>query len=286
VRALPRARLWRPTPAAAPGTLTAFPPACAPARPAASEPDQSLFWQTWMDLGFRELFDPAHATAVSVFTRAKMFELAGHMQTAWKQGLAEDCDIVLGVSVTRLESEAILLHGALEVPHQEEKFSLHIQGRGPGRPPRVTNYVDPRYHLPQPLLPLAENTDDDGALADNFHAIRDLLFASAAFPIAFAPQRLWYCMSKSSSVACPKGDRDDDFIDGGVFDNKPLGLAVRLSTLGLRRNGQGRVVWRDLSQDDDAVLPPGTVRYAYLDPDNTAYPNPVLPDPKRERVAP
>ena len=268
------------------GSINAFIAALSSCRPVGVEPDHSLFWQSWMDLGFRELFDPEHATAVSVFTRAKMFELAGHMRTAWNQGLAEDCDVVVGVSVTRLESEAILINGALEVPHQEEKFALRIQGRGLGRPPRVTNYVDPHYHLPQPLLPLAEHTDDDAALAHNFDAIRDLLFASAAFPIAFAPQHLSYCMSKGAQLGCAKGDHDDDFIDGGVFDNRPLGLAVRLSTLGLRRNGQGHAVWRDLDDENNAVLPPGAVRYAYLDPDNTAYPNPIMADPKRARLAP
>jgi hypothetical protein len=268
------------------GSINAFIAALSSCRPVGNEPDQSLFWQSWMDLGFRELFDPAHATAISIFTRAKMYELAGHMRAAWNRGLSEDCDVVLGISVTRLESEAILIHGALEVPHQEEKFALRIQGRGPGRPPRVTNYVDPRYHLPQPLLPLAEHTDDDAALAHNFDAIRDLLFASAAFPIAFAPQQLSYCMSKPSSISCPKGDRHDDFIDGGVFDNRPLGLAVRLSTFGLRRNREGHVGWRDPNVDDDAVLPPGAVRYAYLDPDNTAYPNPIMADPKRAPLAP
>src|SRR5262249_39198798 len=124
------------------------------------------------------------------------------------------------------------------------------------------------------------------ALARNIDPIRDLLFASAAFPIAFAPQHLAYCLSEPPAAegpfpapTCPRPDHDDDFIDGGVFDNKPLGLAVRLATLGLRRNGGGQLGWRDpaTGTSDDPGLPRGAIRYVYLDPDNTAYPNPILP---------
>jgi len=268
------------------------------------DPDQSLFWHSWIDLGFHELFDPARASAISIFTRDRMLQLSQEVRTAWNQGLTADCDVVLGVSVTRLESAAILLHADLEIPHQEEKFSLRVRGRGPGRVPRVTNYVDPHYHLPQPLLPLADDGDDEAALAHNLDPIRNLLFASAAFPIAFAPERLAYCMSEppadraapaggvpagergapapaSLEPICKRPDHVDDFIDGGVFDNRPLGLAVRMATRGLRRRADGTVGWRDLSadpaHDEGEPLPRDALHYAYLDPDNTAYPSPVEP---------
>src|SRR5262245_15433787 len=36
-------------------TLTAVLAAC---QPSGTDPDQSLFWRSWVDLGFHELFDP------------------------------------------------------------------------------------------------------------------------------------------------------------------------------------------------------------------------------------
>ena len=38
-----------------------------------------------------------------------MLQASQELRTAWNQGLTADCDVVLGVSVTRLESAAIFL---------------------------------------------------------------------------------------------------------------------------------------------------------------------------------
>src|SRR5262249_28863104 len=120
---------------------------------------------------------------------------------------------------------------------------------------------------------------------DNFNQVRDLVFASAAFPIAFPAQKLGYCMTRprasTGTASCARPERSDDFIDGGVFDNNPLGLAVRLAQLGLRPAPGGGLAWRDLddggaralpASDTASAPPPGAVHYVYLDPDSTAYP--------------
>src|SRR5262245_1039878 len=141
------------------GSLNALITALTLCRAERPDPADSLFWQAWIDVGYRELFDPARATALSVLSRVPMERIAGRLKAVWRQGLDAACDLVLGITVTRLHSALVSIHDDLEVPRQEEKFSLRIRGRGPGRPPRLTNYVDSGYHLPQPLLPLS---DDDG----------------------------------------------------------------------------------------------------------------------------
>jgi hypothetical protein len=118
------------------------------------------------------------------------------------------------------------------------------------------------------LLPI------DGSGAQPFAALRDLLFASSAFPLAFAPVPLAHCLWDASQGVprCePREARVDDFIDGGVFDNQPLGLAVRSAMTGLERSAEGTLSWRDAPEDSRTSLPDGFV-LGYLDPDAHVYP--------------
>jgi len=123
------------------------------------------------------------------------------------------------------------------------------------------------------LLPLL----GDGSSQD-FDRIRDLLFASSAFPMAFAPQELDYCLTDPNDPEtweCTSPTRHEPFIDGGVFDNNPLRLAARLANLGLRVDDNGRGVWRDLwPVVDDMRVRHDKIIYQYLDPDTTSYPPP------------
>jgi predicted acylesterase/phospholipase RssA len=73
-------------------------------------------------------------------------------------------------------------------------------------------------------------------------AIFDLVSASSAFPVAFAPQRLDRCAPPDEPIRrvgptpprdatrCPPGlvMGAERYIDGGLFDNIPLGLAIEL----------------------------------------------------------
>lgn len=71
----------------------------------------------------------------------------------------------------------------------------------------------------------------------DFGSVVTLLKASSAFPIAFGPVPMAYCVpspdtAKDGSVICPAGTSGTKtpFIDGGIFDNQPFGLAYALST--------------------------------------------------------
>src|SRR5215471_5415870 len=58
------------------GSINALMALLASCGPAATDPEQSLFWRSWVDLGFRELFDPERASAISMFTRDRMLQLS------------------------------------------------------------------------------------------------------------------------------------------------------------------------------------------------------------------
>ncbi|MCE9669814.1 patatin-like phospholipase family protein [Myxococcus stipitatus] len=234
-------------------------------------PGQSLFWSTWIPVGFDQLFVPASTTALGIFSREWLARGAGDIEKAWEHGLATSCDVVLGVSTTRMEPR--VLHaagGRLDLPRIEEKFAIRIQGQGLGRPPRATNYTTPDG----PRMELMLVTDEHGHIA--FSRLRDLLFASMAFPIAFPPQPLDTCVpgdTATANICLAKEARTDLFIDGGVFDNTPLRLAVGLARDGLRETSDGRLEW-SASPRHETRSTPSTIAFAFIDPDATEYPVP------------
>jgi hypothetical protein len=189
--------------------------------------------------------------------------------------------VVLGVVVTRLTARQVEIQRGLSVPRLEEKFVIRIQGRGPGLVPKLTNYVTPSNHLAQPLLPFVDDDDGNPQASDrNLTQLRSVLFASAAFPVAFAPQPIEYCLSKPpregevagpKNVACAVPEYLDLFVDGGVFDNNPLRLAYLVAENHLTTDAEGKAQWRD-ALDGDARTPNQDVVHLYLDPDTSAYP--------------
>jgi hypothetical protein len=266
--------------------------------PRVDDPQGSLGFRTWVPVGIAQLFDPKRVTATSIFTRAPMRAAMGRLAQTWRAGLRADCDVVLGVSVTRKTPTLAALTKpdqgpTVQVPRSEEKFVVHIQGRGPGRPPRLRNYVDPTARVAQPLLPLSES-EDDAAQMKNFDRLADLLYASASFPLAFSPFPLEFCESDpaqpsidgdaatAGSVRCDHAERAL-FFDGGVFDNSPLRLNYNVVQRGLRRDAAGIARWLDAPAAHEGQPP--RVRYSYIDPAATVYPA-LDKDKEKEDTAP
>ncbi|MEM7433817.1 MAG: patatin-like phospholipase family protein [Myxococcota bacterium] len=243
-------------------------------RPDNKDPTQDLGWSLWMDLGFDQLYDKKRVGPTNVFTRDALLEGVEKVREVWDQGLPNDCDVVIGISATRVESYPVKLNDSLSLPRQEEKFVIRMQGRGPGVPGIFRNYVNVNSGVPEALLPL----HGDGRPED-FDSIRDVIFASSAFPVAFKPQPLEYCLTDpldASTWDCPAPTVEEPFIDGGVFDNNPLRLAAEIMEYGLVTGPEGRGVWSELAKDGFPDLRPvyETAIYAYLDTDTTSYPQP------------
>jgi hypothetical protein len=160
------------------------------------------------------------------------------------------------------------------VPRSSEQFVVRIQGRGPGRAPLLSNYVDTRARLPQPLLPLSA-AEDDAAQMRNFEQLLELLYASASFPLAFAPLNVAHCTTEPTPDGTPASLQCEHpvlapFIDGGVFDNTPLRLNYRVVQRGLRSGPGGHAGWLDPAANDQTKPPP--VRYSYVDPATGDFP--------------
>ena len=238
---------------------------------APSSPADSLFWHTWIPIGFEQL-SAAPPGALGAFSRRWLERQAAQVEQAWNAGIDASCDLVVGVSTTRVEPRILrAASGRLELPRMEERFAIRIRGRGPGRPPLATNYVGAGGPLPSPLLV----TNADGEIA--FSELRNLLFASMAFPVAFAPQPVRTCLAGQTAVAgvCLASEAETTpYVDGGIFDNAPIRMAVGLARAGLEPSpdAPGHLVWRrapDPSSPNDL----SSVVFGFVDPDATEYPS-------------
>lgn len=243
---------------------------CAPPAPGDTHKDvsSSEFYRAWTGFEARELL-AAKNSGKSLFTREALSQVSHRLEEAWKKGLPETCDIVLGISVTRLQP--LTESSRIGFSRQGEKINLRIRGRGQGRSPLLTNYVNPTL-FPRALL-LELKPEDD---AQNFAALRDVLFASSAFPLAFEPQELRTCVSSDSETwrhaslpfQCPtEGIRADRFLDGGLVDNKPLALAEKIARGGLFVASDGTIRWREIpvGAESQNGLPRSSLLYLYSD---------------------
>jgi Patatin-like phospholipase len=244
---------------------------------AVPDPTASLFWNAWIPLGLEKLYVKGQPQETSAFSRTAFDAPLQLIVRAWNAGLPESCDAVFGLSVTRLVPRTVTTEGdRLSLPRVEEHFVVRIQGRGAGKPPRLTNYVDPKWPGEQTLLP-----EKDGEVI--FSGLVDALFASTAFPGAFPPQAIRHCVvSGVAAKKCPpeKG-RVDLFIDGGVFDNTPVRLAIRFAAAGLRADGPAGARWLDAPDLSVRNLPRSLV-VAYVSTEAHTFPEAADAPPARE----
>jgi hypothetical protein len=240
-------------------------------------PEESLFWRSWIPVGLGVLHGSEAPSPLGAFSRAALLDQAERIRQAWERGLRASCDVVLGVSATRVVPRLVQMPPEqLRLPRIDEQFALRIRGRGPGVPPRLTNYVDPGWQGDQLLLPEGE----DGEVP--FAALRDLLLASVAFPAAFEPQPLAHCLAKARPDGLPRcrGEdvRTELFLDGGMLDNIPLRFAVRLARAGLREDAAAGSRWADAPRLGAADLPRDAL-FAYVSPSVIDYPGEEPPRP-------
>ncbi len=246
------------------GSINAFLSVLSLCTEAPRDPESSHFFRTWSAIGIEELFDPDQVKPNAIFTR-RGFGPVEQLRRAWNAGLREDCDLLLGITATRMRPREVEVGGGvLSLPRMAERFLVRIRGRGPGRPPRVDNYVSPHRRTQRPLLPL------DGPDARPFDAILQAILASSCFPIAFEPQPIAHCLG-SEGPCTPDRAETDLFLDGGFYSNQPLRLAVDAVQMGVTSEGPPAI----LPRPDDSRLLPQDTTFLFVDPELYAFP---LPD--------
>jgi hypothetical protein len=212
--------------------------------------------------------------------------MSERLKDEWMEGFERSLDIVVGAAATRVVGRSVGVGEGLAVPRQEEKFVFRVRGRGKGTAPLVTNYVDQTWGVEQPLLPFAEpNASSARSAAADFAVVKQIMFASSAFPLAFPPQKVGFCITSpeirdpeylAAFRDCPEPRYNTDFMDGSMFDRNPIGLAHRTARAGLieSRGESPGAQWRPMPDLRSGTLP-ADVLFLYLDSEHTSYPEPT-----------
>lgn len=187
-------------------------------------PEESLFWQVWGTIGWTRIFNE-DSPELAVFDRTGLIEglakpiLAARMRDP---RLVQGCSVPAGITLTRVLPDSLKLQElAIQTQRVVTPFRVTVD-RGRARGDTLVAFDrmdgldngDRRFGLMAHLVAPGAGIP----FADLLQAVK----ASAAFPVAFAPVRLpvWY-HDGADSVATM-------FLDGGVFDNNPVGLVRNL----------------------------------------------------------
>lgn len=187
-----------------------------------TSPNESLYWETWLPVGFNKLVPKDEVTYISLFSNKTFVHIAEGIKKEWMKGFGTGCVAYLGIPITLKDPEVIQLNSSLSVQRQLVTVVLKVTGRGKNKPPLIENVPNPDATVSSPRLYL----DKDPLL--QFNALIDVLLASAAFPGAFPPQKVRMCFYPGNGCEKDKSEVRE-FIDGGIFENKPIKLALQVS---------------------------------------------------------
>jgi predicted acylesterase/phospholipase RssA len=267
-------------------------------------PEQSLFWLLWTGMGIAELFPNDRAqrqvpngtagrASYGIFRRDSL-EAFYHRTIVQRLGApgSSDCSVSLGITLTKLQADSIELNPRIYPRAQRFASVFKLVSRADSAGVRRLEIVaadsavrsDPR--LGRMVLP---PTGRDGTVGAE--SILGIVEASSAFPLAFEPVTVGFYRPDSLGAGggCPPGGHagcaEPDtatFIDGGVFDNRPLGLALRLHDSSRRDSTAARYIYVDPDRRRDQ-RPTRAVRAAAASADSTVAPSRRSRQPPRLR---
>ena len=178
--------------------------------------DDNLFYHMWTEVDFEDLLivrngvqDPDNTS--SIFSRIKIKKQAQKIAEMMHRPLYDQtCRVPFGFAVTRVEPKKVTING-ISIDNKLFHIPLYFEANNEGRGLVRDNLELERSNI--------IHLSDEGSVRDD--VLKKAMFASSAFPIAFEQVNLtyWY-----------KGEKEEArFLDGGVFDNVPLDLAIRLA---------------------------------------------------------
>ena len=181
--------------------------------PTKNSVEDNLFYDTWVKLGLENLIIEGRDSdnKSTLFTRDELRVKAKHILEHLDQPIYEQgCEVPLGFTVTKSKPMITEFSG---IPIKNQHFSV----------PLTLYEEDSRIKLKNRTMPPSSDyfLVIPGIEKDN-GKIRDVLFASSAFPGAFEQVKLDYIYEGKADSAY--------FIDGGAYDNLPLQLAKELDT--------------------------------------------------------
>lgn len=217
-------------------------------------PRESLFWRTWIPIGTDNLLlrwkdEPEPSILSRSAFQGVWFDVWERMRAP----AVPDCEVAVGTSLTSYASEDIVVVPGVEAPNQRYVGVVRVVGAAKRLAivaPRRSDMLGSEFAhalVPAPLLdslkrPIAAADPDSSAVLDS-SAVAALFEATSAFPVAFLPRSVRAervsrlegtvihrtpCVVNAISGSCAPA-RQASFVDGGVFDNRPLGLTLALA---------------------------------------------------------
>ena len=174
--------------------------------------DDNLFYETWVNIGIQDLLEkeenPENKSALMTLDgiEKKGDKIIEHLkQPIYKK----NCEVPLGIAVTKVKPIVETIRG---IKVKNQNFSVPLVFKEKNGQGIVENKILPpstKFYISIPDI------EKDRSKVIN------LLMASASFPGAFPQRKLEYSY---------KGKNYSHyFIDGGLYDNVPLDLAIALN---------------------------------------------------------
>lgn len=228
--------------------------------------ENNFFAEAWRDIDVSRMlpkdvkqYDKLQGYHDGIISRTVFSGIISQLEAKAKSNqFRNGCHLNLGLTVTRSIPEVTSIgSGDAKQSLKIQRFVIPIRLQVKEHQVVFSNDLD--YARRNGELGYLFLRQDAQGRVDFKNVIRAAL-ASSAFPLAFGRVRLQYCRPKqqqNGSDDCPAGyePREYDFVDGGVFDNIPLGLAVELA---------------ECSPATDQQCTPisGIMNYIYMDPAN------------------
>jgi predicted acylesterase/phospholipase RssA len=215
-------------------------------------PQSSLFWKMWVLSGWNELSpeegarDPKAADR-GVLDRgsAKRHVLPAITSAMQSRTFSKGCRIPLGIVMTRINNGWLAYDRNIRVENQRYVTMVEMQEMS----------AKLRMIQVRPKLMEQQSFGAQAVLpADYFGLIHpdrvfDVVQASSAYPVAFAPNLVTYqdptCVLHAPTPPGCTDTHKDVFMDGGVFDNNPVSLALGMQRVLRAVEARPRVIYVD-----------------------------------------
>ncbi len=195
------------------------------------DPVTNHFKNVW-DVGISKLLNKGKAPK-SLFDRKSLLEKVKIINDEIDKKANRACDVVVTMSVTRFEPyrESVPDTGH-DLSLQRFVVPVRVIAKAKGDDIRFKNLYSKTeskasgMDLPDVYVLLPE--DKQGNI--EFDYVKEVAFASSAFPVAFSPKKIPHCLSIAANPNERCGQHDNVsyalFSDGGLFDNSPIGVAL------------------------------------------------------------
>jgi len=241
---------------------------------------QNIFRNIWLKVDLSGLLpdDPGkYDETDSLLSRKPFDSLLEYLKNVLNApDYREDCAVPMAFIVTRTKPSSISMDG---ISVDNDRFVIPIlmktkKEKETGKvtlmfEPFLVNRLNPSFG--NIILLRVKKSGNQEKREDVYvptEGVLEALKASSAFPFAFGQVNLKYCAyikdhplsdNTPSSDECPEGYKEDDsyFVDGGIFDNIPLGSAMGLGE-----------PWRFDPDADILMKNRRRTTYLYMDPGN------------------